>query len=196
MDTAARCADASALFSHYASAVAPSTPAQLAFVDSFQPAVLSLIDALPAGSGVFSPTCLVHCLSGQDTYQNLLVNGKSFSQAFAAWWAGTPTSVVDPCQGWACINQCGVDSKGLACNMGDAGCSVITLPTVTSDEPPPASSEQVKLIAEEENALNAEQLINLQTLQQQQQQQQVTTSRRILLAAETCCGRARDVGAY
>lgn len=175
--------------------LAPSTPAQLAFVDSFQPAVLSLIDSLPAGSGVFSPTCLVHCLSGQDTYQDLLVNGISFSQAFAAWWAGTPTSVVDPCQGWDCINQCGVDAKGLGCNMGDSGCTAISLPTVTSDEQPPATSEQVQLIAEEENALNAEQLINLQALQQQQQQQ-VTTSRRILLAAETCCGRARDVGAY
>ena len=137
--------------------LAPSTPQQLAFVNSFQPAVLSLIDSLPAGSGVFSPTCLVHCLSGQDTYQNLLVNGVSMSSAFAAWWSGTPTSVVSPCQGWDCINECGVDFKGLGCNTGDTGCYPIKLPTETSDEPPPATSEQVQLISEEENALNAEQ---------------------------------------
>ena len=43
----------------------PSTSAQFAFVNSIQVAYLRLIASLPAGSGVYSPTCLVHCLSGQ-----------------------------------------------------------------------------------------------------------------------------------
>jgi hypothetical protein len=175
--------------------LAPSTPAQLNFVNSFQPAVLSLIDALPSNAGVFSPTCLVHCLSGQDTFQNLLVNGQSFSQAFAAWWSGQPTRVISACQGWDCINQCGVTGKGLPCNMGDADCTALSIPTETSDEPPPATSEQVQLISEEENALNDQQLVNLEMMlqqaQEQEQQQGQSTSRRILRAADRCCGNTR-----
>jgi len=144
--------------------LAPNTPEQLAFVNSFQPAVLNLIAALPANSGVFSPTCLVHCLSGQTTYENLLVNGISLSQALASWWSGVPTSVVSPCQGWDCVNQCGITYQGLGCNMGDSGCTAMNIPVATTDEPPPATSDQVQLVAQEENALNDEQLVNLQAL--------------------------------
>ena len=175
--------------------LAPSTPAQLAFVDSFQPAVLNLIDALPSNAAVFSPTCLVHCLSGQDTFQNLMVNGQSMSQALAAWWSGQPTRVISACQGWDCINQCGVTGKGLPCNMGTADCTALSIPTETDDEPPPATSEMVQLVAQEENALNDAQLVNLQTLTQQAQeeaqQQGQSTSRRMLLAADKCCGNTR-----
>ena len=186
--------------------LAPGTPQQLAFVDSFQPAVLSLVNALPQGSGVYSPTCLVHCLSGQDTFQNLQVNGVSMSGAFSAWWSGTPTSVVSQCQGWDCVNQCGVTSKGLPCNMGDSGCNAMNIPTATSDEPAPATSEQVQVVQQEENALNDAQLVNLQALLQQAQNQEQgqdqgqgqgqSTSRRMLRAADKCCGGARDAVSY
>jgi len=39
---------------------APASPAQYKYVDSFQSGVLALIAALPPGTGVFAPTCLVH----------------------------------------------------------------------------------------------------------------------------------------
>ena len=42
----------------------PSTPAQFAFAAGYQDAVLSAIRSLPAGTGVFSTTCFVHCLTG------------------------------------------------------------------------------------------------------------------------------------
>ena len=42
----------------------PSTPAQFAFAAGYQDAVLSAIGSLPAGTGVFSTTCFVHCLTG------------------------------------------------------------------------------------------------------------------------------------
>ena len=42
----------------------PSTPQQLAFVDSYQETVLSTLGSLPQGTGIFSTTCFVHCLTG------------------------------------------------------------------------------------------------------------------------------------
>ena len=147
--------------------MAPSNQAQLNFVDSFQPAVLNLIASLPPGTGVFSPTCLVHCLSGQTTFQQLLVNGVSMAATLHAWWTGdaSGSQVISPCQGWDCVNQCGVTYNGLPCNMGDKGCSPMTLPTETSDEPAPAS------VSATEGSLNGDQQAQMAWLQQQQQQQ-------------------------
>jgi hypothetical protein len=114
---------------------APATPAQLAFVDQFQSGTRSLIASLPAGTGVFSPTCLVHCLSGQTTFADLLVDGSSFVSAVSGWYFdGTPTQVVSQCNGWACINQCGIfadgsQGAGLPCNMGDQNCVPVQLAT-------------------------------------------------------------------
>jgi len=167
--------------------LAPHTPAQLAFVDSFQPAFLALIRSLPPGTGVFSPTCLVHCLSGQPTFQSLLVNGVSMSGAVAAWWAGQPAAVVSGCTGWDCTAACGVTRQGLPCNMGAAGCTAITMPTETSDEPAPAGAPQpgqaAEAVATTEGSLTGAQQAGLSALVAQQQ-----ASRRVLAAADRCCG--------
>jgi|APGre2960657444_1045066.scaffolds.fasta_scaffold01090_5 hypothetical protein len=127
----------------------PSTPQQLAFVDSFQPAYLALIASLPAGTGVFSPTCLVHCLSGQSTFSSFLVNGQSLNDALSAWYFdATPTSVVSACQGWACTSQCGVTQQGLPCNMGSTSaggtCQAVQLATSSPTEPAAATDNAVQ----------------------------------------------------
>ena len=122
----------------------PSTPAQFAFVDSFQPAFLDLIASLPPGSGVYSPTCLVHCLSGQPTYSDFLVNGQSMGDAVNAWYFDNqPTSVVSACQGFDCTTACGVNTKGLPCNLdgADVSCSPVSLPTSVPNEPAPATED-------------------------------------------------------
>ena len=135
----------------------PSTPAQFAFVNSFQPAFLDLIASLPAGTGVYSPTCLVHCLSGQPTYSSFLVNNISMNSALNAWYfADQPTRVISPCTGFACTQACGVDAKGLPCNLGgaDASCAPVALPTTLSDEQPPATSDAPKQLPSDQGSDN------------------------------------------
>lgn len=112
---------------------APSTAAQLAFVEEFQTGTLSLIASLPTGTGVFSPTCLVHCLSGQNTFTNVTVGGISMEQALSSWFDGaTGVKVVSSCTGWACVNACGIAPSGLPCMMGTPGCTPIQLAVATS----------------------------------------------------------------
>jgi len=59
----------------------PATPAQYSFVEQFQTGTLALISKLPPSTGVLSPACLVHCLSGQTTFTQLNVAGTTFAQA-------------------------------------------------------------------------------------------------------------------
>ena len=85
-----------------------------------------------AGAEVWgsAASCLVHCLSGEPSYYQFTVNGQTMSTALNAWFFdGTPTSVVSPCVGWACIEACGVTSTSLPCNIGTSGCSPVSLPT-------------------------------------------------------------------
>jgi hypothetical protein len=107
--------------------------------------VLALIDALPAGTGVFSPTCLAHCLSGQSSFQALKIGTWSMSTALEAWYFGNqPVSVISPCQGWNCTQACGTTNNGIPCNIGTGykatQCYPISLPTGVVDEPRPANT--------------------------------------------------------
>ena len=162
--------------------LAPSTPAQYAFVNSFQPAILRLIDSLPAGTSVYSSTCLMHCLSGQSTFDAFTVNGISMSQAMSSWFFdGQQTRVISQCQGWQCTNACGATTTGLPCNIGDAGCSPLDLPTSVPDEPAPAGAPEVQgsqpweddqdtqssdgVVKQQESSLNSGQQANLALLQ-------------------------------
>ena len=90
----------------------------------FQSGILALIAALPPGTGVFSPTCLVHCLSGQTKngqtpFTQLETAGTTLSAALSAWYfQGDAVHAVGDCIGWDCINACGVDLRtGLPCMM-------------------------------------------------------------------------------
>jgi hypothetical protein len=125
--------------------LAPITPAQLTFVGTFQTAVLALIAALPTGTGIFSPTCLVHCLSGQPSYQALKVNNVSMSEALDAWYfSGANVQVISACSGWACTAVCGATKSGVPCNAGTGyattQCFPLNLPNnLGPDEPPNAT---------------------------------------------------------
>ena len=184
----------------------PATPQQLAFVNSFQPAFLALIASMPPGTGVFSPTCLAHCLSGQSTYSTLLVNGLSMNDAVTSWYSGDGQSsrVISDCQGWGCTAQCGVDPHGRPCNLGGSvkGCTAVSLPTSEPGEPAPATENAVQelpgSVAQTEAALSSEQQSGLQQMIGQQQQQGQQNGRRLTgleraaqwAAAEcTSCGR-------
>jgi len=96
----------------------PTTPAQLAFVAAFQAKTQALLAALPAGTGVFSPTCLVHCLACETSYNSILVNNMSLGTALDAWYfSSAPTQEVSACLGWPCIDTCGATDEGVPCTM-------------------------------------------------------------------------------
>ena len=137
---------------------APTTPAQLAFVEEFQTGTLALINNLPPGTGVFSPTCLVHCLSGQSTFTGLEVAGTNMGAALSAWYFGhQEVKAVSGCQGWQCTQQCGINGQtGLPCNTGTPGCQPIELAVSSDDHAQAQQSPQQQ-----------------QQQQQQQHQQQV-----------------------
>ena len=131
--------------------LSPHDAVQVKFVDSIQTAYLGLISTLPAGTGVYSPTCLVHCLSGQATYYEFYITQADQSQvtlsnALDAWFFDqTPTVVVSPCVGWACTQQCGVANWGAAipCNLGPENtatptCEPYSLPTSFPSEHAPS----------------------------------------------------------
>ena len=90
--------------------------------------MLALIASLPSGTGVFSPTCLLHCLSGQPSYQDLWVNlptaNWTMSRALTAWYfQDIPVQVVSPCRGWNCTAACGATANGIPCNAGEPSTS-------------------------------------------------------------------------
>ena len=136
--------------------LAPHDAPQTAFVDSFQTAYLALIKDLPAGTGVFSPTCLVHCLSGQATYSNFQIldsdagSNVSMADALDAWYFGNQTvSVVSKCEGWKCTEQCGVVGWGasIPCNIGiTQDCVSVALPGSLPDEPAPATEDAPQVV--------------------------------------------------
>ena len=64
----------------------PVSPSQFSFVNEFQAGILKLILALPSGTGVFAPTCLVHCLSGQNSFHTLQAAGTSLAASLAAFF--------------------------------------------------------------------------------------------------------------
>ena len=66
-------------------------------MEEFQAGTLALIAALPPGTGVFAPTCLVHCLSGQTTWSQLTSMGTTLGQAAASWYFNNQEMVVGAC---------------------------------------------------------------------------------------------------
>ena len=102
---------------------------QYSFVNEFQAGILQLILRLPPGTGVFAPTCLVHCLSGQNSFHTLQAANTTLSSALSSWYFNREgVMAVSTCIGWDCINACGVDlQNSLPCNIGTAQCSPLTL---------------------------------------------------------------------
>ena len=107
----------------------PVAPSQLSFVEEFQVGILTLISKLPIGTGVYAPTCLVHCLSGQLSFTQLTTNNVSLNMALTSWYFdNVGVAVVSDCIGYNCVNACGVDlMTSLPCNMGAWHCSALNL---------------------------------------------------------------------
>jgi hypothetical protein len=107
----------------------PVAPSQLSFVEEFQVGILKLITALPPGTGIYAPTCLVHCLSGQASFNVPLVQQTSLNTAVSHWYFnGEGVQVVSDCIGNACVDACGVDlQNSLPCDMGTVNCSALSL---------------------------------------------------------------------
>ncbi len=179
---------------------APKTQAQYDFVEQFQTGTLALIRSLPAGTGVYSPTCLVHCLSGQSTFQALLVDGTSIDTALSQWYfQGGDVQVVSSCTGWQCVQQCGINANtGLPCNSGAPGCQAIQLATDSSSSSSDAApAQQVKT---QETALTSSQRVSLASLTGRllldDTGRHVSTGKRLLAAAPQCCNGRRDAYPY
>lgn len=101
----------------------PLTPQQYAFVDSFQPAVLNLINQLPPGTSVYSSTCLVHCLSEQTTFYDFSTNGITMQQAVTEWFfEGQQVRVISGCQVRRCAASPSVSSPVQASAVTRAFC--------------------------------------------------------------------------
>ena len=134
--------------------LAPSTPAQFQFIYDFQAQVLALIRSLPAGTGVFSSTCLVHCLSGQSSFQEISVPAfpppgqpsYTLSSVLTNWYfaTGGETQAISTCQGWNCTAACGVTNNGVPCRIGSGFgptlCGPIELATVETPPLAPSTS--------------------------------------------------------
>ena len=141
----------------------PQTPPQVQFADLFQAStVAALGSAVGPQNGVFSTTCLVHCLTVPTAvlYTEYLANGVGLATAIGAWYfngtavvninkcqartvvcrVGSPHVLTAPPQGYPCVQACpaGSDIVGLSV----ATVSQATL-TANGGRLTPASSEAV-----------------------------------------------------
>jgi len=65
--------------------------------------MLQLFGELPSDTSIYSPTCLVHCLSAQTSFYNFQTNGITMNQATQA---GRPACHVpsQPCRFLRCAS--------------------------------------------------------------------------------------------
>ena len=99
------------------------------WADSFQQAMLSVVQALPTAdqpqSGMFSSVCLLHCVTNGPDFWTVTVNGESLQSAVAKWYFSgvAPQRVVDTsCSGWACHANCkGEEEPALMGGPGGGG---------------------------------------------------------------------------
>ena len=71
------------------------------FVRQPQTGTLALLSTLPEGTGVFSPACLVHCLSGQNSWNLLEIDagpsgGATLGGSLAQWYFNGEVKPPDP----------------------------------------------------------------------------------------------------
>jgi hypothetical protein len=86
----------------------PSTPGGLAFLDSFQTSTRELFSRLPAGTSVFSTSCMAHCLADSLELFCYSVDGLTLAQALGGWMdTGAQSQTEDACTGWNCTHKCG-----------------------------------------------------------------------------------------
>ena len=63
---------------------------------------------LPPGTGIFSSTCFLHCLTGHSEFYQVEVHGVTARASLEQWYfEGQPSVLIDTCRGWPCTNICG-----------------------------------------------------------------------------------------
>lgn len=84
-----------------------TTPAQQQWAEQFQTETLAAFNGIPGQDGIFSSTCLVHCLSSASDFYTFTVDGQTLSQALGQWYfQGQSVRTISQCQGWGCTEQC------------------------------------------------------------------------------------------
>lgn len=86
----------------------PTTLAEKQWASTLQKKTLNIFKSLnPNIATIFSPTCLVHCLSTSNpNYLEFEVNGQTMAQAMGEWYNGNAHDVISSCQGYGCTQQC------------------------------------------------------------------------------------------
>ena len=93
----------------------PETAGQVAFANKFQAtSIAALQPAVQKGQGVFSTSCLVHCLTQLTaSFTGFTANGYSFSQSLAAWKEGASAQEISSCRGYLCADNQAVCPGGI-----------------------------------------------------------------------------------
>jgi hypothetical protein len=78
---------------------ATPSAAQRTWLDQvYTPAVTSLLSAMPASIGSFSPCKVIHTMADNAAWSSLAVSGAVYDDAVSAWWTGAPERfLATPC---------------------------------------------------------------------------------------------------
>lgn len=115
----------------------PSTPAQLAFAQTFHNATISaaltdVIVAPPPNAAALLPACFKHCNTETTTFSTLATDGFTLEQAVVSWFfaitaqtrklsearttrvsQSAPRFIIENCSGFNCGNDCPAPGSGL-----------------------------------------------------------------------------------
>lgn len=123
----------------------PHTGGQVMYANAYQQATQAEMKTLVGGSnGVFSTSCLAHCLTQDTAYlSSYNANGQSFAQAITEWLNGGSPVDISQCQGYAnCVVQC------------PGGSSILDIQEATADSTPAVQEREIE--GQEEHAERAE----------------------------------------
>ena len=68
---------------------------------------MRLFGELPSNEGLYSSTCLIHCLSSNADWYQFTTDGVSLAHAVGQWFfQDQDVHTVSTCQGWDCTLQC------------------------------------------------------------------------------------------
>lgn len=90
----------------------PKSPTQVSYAMNFRQDMINELDSLPTssqtGSGVYSSACLHHCVTNEESFWGLQVEGISFAEALGWWFFGggpyqpLQERLIETCDGYRC----------------------------------------------------------------------------------------------
>lgn len=86
----------------------PHSAGQVAYANAYQAATVAEMQSLvQPGNGVFSTSCLAHCLTEDSAYLTTFqANGVTVAAALGAWLQGSSPADISQCVGYPCAQQC------------------------------------------------------------------------------------------